>query len=99
MQQIDNIQHQLIQRDRPVSWPLLIFPGVRYGAYNYLTGVPEAACALDIAGAIAWMTQIATFVQQLGPLGIPRTDFPEMLGTLEGNHPFLEWFSVWISSY
>ena len=42
-------------------------PGVRYGAYNYLTGVPEAACALDIAGAIAWMTQIATFVQQLGP--------------------------------
>lgn len=38
---------------------------VRYGAYNYLTGVPEAACALDIAGAIAWITQIATFVQQL----------------------------------
>lgn len=37
----------------------------RYGPYNYLTGVPEAACAVDIAGAIAWITQIATFVQQL----------------------------------
>lgn len=37
----------------------------RYGPYNYLTGVPEAACALDIAGAIAWISQIATFVQQL----------------------------------
>lgn len=40
--------------------------GTRYGAYNYLTGVPEAACALDIAGAIAWITQIATFAQQRG---------------------------------
>eukprot|EP00438_Fugacium_kawagutii_P014742 Skav202466 [mRNA] locus=scaffold149:424635:431287:+ [translate_table: standard] len=40
--------------------------GTRYGAYNYLTGVPEAACALDIAGAIAWITQIATFAQQPG---------------------------------
>ncbi|CAE7578800.1 BETAC-AD [Symbiodinium natans] len=38
---------------------------VRYGPYNYLTGVPEAACAMDIAGAIAWITQIATFVEQL----------------------------------
>lgn len=38
---------------------------VRYGPYNYLTGVPEAACALDIAGAIAWISQIGTFVQQL----------------------------------
>jgi len=37
----------------------------RYGAYNYLTGVPEAACALDIAGAVAWITQIATFAQQI----------------------------------
>lgn len=37
----------------------------RYGPYNYLTGVPEAACVLDIAGAIAWISQIATFVQQL----------------------------------
>ncbi|CAK9009884.1 Beta-adaptin-like protein C [Durusdinium trenchii] len=37
----------------------------RYGPYNYLTGVPEAACAMDISGAIAWITQIATFVQQL----------------------------------
>lgn len=46
---------------------------MRYGAYNYLTGVPEAACALDIAGAIAWMTQIATFVQQLGPQRCHRT--------------------------
>ena len=38
---------------------------VRYGPYNYLTGVPEAACAMDIAGAIAWISQIATFAQQL----------------------------------
>mmetsp|Transcript_30685 Transcript_30685/g.63241 ORF Transcript_30685/g.63241 Transcript_30685/m.63241 type:complete len:645 (-) Transcript_30685:126-2060(-) len=38
---------------------------VRYGPYNYLTGVPEAACAMDIAGAIAWISQVATFVQQL----------------------------------
>ena len=38
---------------------------VRYGPYNYLTGVPEAACAMDIAGAIAWITQVATFVEQL----------------------------------
>lgn len=37
----------------------------RYGPYNYLTGVPEAACAMDISGAIAWITRIATFVQQL----------------------------------
>ncbi|CAJ1337665.1 unnamed protein product [Effrenium voratum] len=38
---------------------------VRFGPYSYLTGVPEAACAMDIAGAVAWITQIATFVQQL----------------------------------
>lgn len=30
------------------------------------SGVPEAACALDIAGAIAWISQIGTFVQHLG---------------------------------
>ena len=38
---------------------------VRYGPYDYLTGVPEAACAMDATGAIAWITQIATFSQQL----------------------------------
>ena len=31
-----------------------------------VSGVPEAACVLDIAGAIAWISQIATFVQPLG---------------------------------
>ena len=38
---------------------------IRYGPYDYLTGVPEAACAMDATGSIAWLTQIATFAQQL----------------------------------
>jgi len=61
---VDNIYDTIFYIQRAVQLNTCT-KHVRYGPYNYLTGVPEAACALDIAGAIAWISQIGTFVQQL----------------------------------
>mmetsp|Transcript_13331 Transcript_13331/g.25091 ORF Transcript_13331/g.25091 Transcript_13331/m.25091 type:complete len:640 (+) Transcript_13331:80-1999(+) len=54
---------------------------VRYGPYNYITGVPEAACAFDVAGAIAWITQIATFIEQLISHCPDLLDLPTLCGS------------------